>query len=97
AEALAVFERHGDAIGLVVTDVLMPNLGGMGLARRIRALSPKTPILFMSGYSENALADQGLEDGMGMFLQKPFTISEFLKKVRESVEKRNRAAASGAA
>jgi PAS domain S-box-containing protein len=95
AEGLAVFERHGDAIGLVVTDVLMPNLGGMGLARRIRALSPKTPILFMSGYSENALADQGLEDGMGMFLQKPFTISEFLKKVRESVENRNRAAASG--
>jgi PAS domain S-box-containing protein len=93
AEGLLVFEQHGHAIGLVITDVLMPNLGGMGLARRIRSLSPNTPILFMSGYSEDDLANQGLEDGMGMFLQKPFTISGFLKKVQEAVAMRNKAGA----
>jgi CheY-like chemotaxis protein len=89
--------RHGnDAIhhceskevrfDLLVTDVMMPDLSGTDLSRRILALQPHIKILFTSGYTDQAIAPQGVAEGDGIFLQKPFTPETLLHKVREVLD-----------
>jgi signal transduction histidine kinase/CheY-like chemotaxis protein len=83
AEALAFLEAYPDAVHLVLTDVVMPNLGGLELSKRVQALRPDLPIVFMSGYTEEAVLPHGLQDKAN-FLQKPFTIPSLLGRVREA-------------
>jgi two-component system, cell cycle sensor histidine kinase and response regulator CckA len=91
AEALAVFENHGDEIQLLVTDVIMPDMSGRVLAEKIRLAHPDLPVLYMSGYTDDAIVRHGLlSDGL-KFLQKPFTSEALKLKVRDVLEARKKA------
>ncbi|HIE96472.1 MAG TPA: response regulator [Planctomycetes bacterium] len=90
-EALKCFDRHRDEIRLLITDVVMPAMNGPELASRLRSEKPDLPILYMSGYTNDAIAELDLADFQAVFLQKPFTPSEFVAKVRGQIN----SAASG--
>ena len=72
-EALDIYNRHGEEIDAVLTDVVMPNMGGKELARNLRELKPDLKILFASGYPENEISHDGVLDPGIAFLPKPFT------------------------
>jgi PAS domain S-box-containing protein len=80
AVALQVADREGRP-NLVLTDLMMPGIGGAELARRLKARWPGLPVLFMSGYSEEDLRRQGLVDPEGVIIQKPFKPDTLLRSV----------------
>jgi PAS domain S-box-containing protein len=85
-EAHELAARCGGKIDLLLTDVVMPAMSGRDLARRISAQSPQTRVLYMSGYTDNVIAEGGvLEAGMS-FLQKPFSPRALAAKVREVLD-----------
>jgi len=86
-EALLICERHEGPVHLLVTDVVMPGgLSGRQLAERLAALYPGMKVLYMSGYTDNAIVHHGvLEPGMA-FLQKPFSPDVLVCKVREVLD-----------
>jgi len=86
ADALRVAEEPGRVIELLVTDVVMPEMSGAELARRLAAVRPSLPVLFMSGYTDDVVARQGiLESGIPL-LNKPFYPRDLLQKVREVLD-----------
>ena len=86
-QALRLLDQHrGQDIHLLVTDVVMPEMGGMELAERLRLVSPRTKVLFCSGYTEDAIVhDGGLHPDI-CFMQKPYTLASLANKVREVLE-----------
>jgi len=86
AAALDVAQKHSGVIHLLLTDIIMPVMNGRELAQRMAAFSPKTRILFMSGYTENAAWGNGMIENSVNFLQKPFTLDALTRKVREVLE-----------
>lgn len=85
-QALSAAEDFSDRIDLLITDVIMPEMNGRDLSLRLKALRPELKFLFMSGYTADVIAHQGaLEDGVH-FLQKPFTMDAFARKIREALE-----------
>ena len=84
-EALAIAARHAGDIHLLLTDVVMPNIGGAELARRLREDRPGLRVLFMTGYSAEAVASHGVLAPDSVLLQKPFTTEELLEGVREAL------------
>ncbi len=80
-QALAV-ARMLPQLDLVLTDVVMPEMGGRALADALRERWPELRVLFMSGYTRDAIARHGVHDGSDPFLAKPFTPSSLLAKVR---------------
>jgi two-component system cell cycle sensor histidine kinase/response regulator CckA len=82
-EALAILAQQGDRVGLILTDVVMPRMSGPQLVERIRILKPTLKVLFMSGYSDDAVVRHGMLEGAAAFLQKPVTPDMLLAKVRE--------------
>jgi nitrogen-specific signal transduction histidine kinase/ActR/RegA family two-component response regulator len=86
AEALETVEHSAAAIHLLITDVVMPHLNGPELAARLTALYPEMKVLYMSGYTDNAIVHHGVLDHALWFLQKPFPITTLLQKVREVLD-----------
>ncbi len=85
-EALLISEAHRGEIHLLLTDVVMPTMSGRELTDRIRPLRPDLRIMYMSGYTDDAILRHGvLENGIP-FLQKPFTPEELARKVREVLD-----------
>ncbi len=84
-EGLSVIESHAGLINIIVTDVLMPDMGGGALVQRARALRPVLKVLFVSGHSEDVLVQEGVTKGMP-FLQKPFAPADLARKVREVLD-----------
>lgn len=82
-EALDLIEAAPQAIQLLLTDVVMPNIDGIELARRVSKLNPEIRILFMSGYSDDPVV-RSIERPAA-FLAKPFTASTLLDKVRAAL------------
>lgn len=82
-EALAVSQRYPGKIDLVVTDVVMPGMNGKEVAQAIQAQRPGTPVLFVSGYSEEIIARQGMIEPGVWYLPKPFGPDALERKVRE--------------
>jgi CheY-like chemotaxis protein len=70
-------------IHLMITDVVMPGISGRDLARELVKMRPQMKVLFLSGYSEDAVLHQGVLEPDTAFLQKPFTLQHLAKKVRE--------------
>ncbi len=81
-EALEVCRRHAGAIDLVLTDLMMPSMGGKELAEKIGKIHPGIRIIFMSGYTEDSLMRRELGQSRLVFLQKPFTAAALASKVR---------------
>jgi len=85
AEAVRMAREFSDRIHLLMTDVVMPGMNGRDLADRIQESRPETRCLYMSGYTEDIIARQGvLEEGVH-FIQKPFSLDDLSKKVREAI------------
>jgi CheY-like chemotaxis protein len=87
AEALTVVAAHPQKIHLLLTDLVMPQLGGQELAQRLLAVRADLRILFVSGYSDQILF--GAEDlgSAATFLQKPFSPDRLARKVREVLDR----------
>ena len=85
-EALRMAREHAGAIHLLMTDVIMPEMNGLVLAEKLRAVHPHMKQLFMSGYTANVIAHHGvLNEGM-QFIQKPFSLPNMAAKVREVLD-----------
>ena len=82
-EALAMASRHKGEIQLLLTDVIMPKLRGPELASRLRMRYPGMKVIYMSGYTESALVQDGMLERNTVLLQKPFTVKKILEVIRE--------------
>ena len=86
-EGERLFAQHSGSIDLLVTDVIMPGCGGPELLSRLHVQSPALRVLYMSGYTEQSAATQtGIDRGIP-FVQKPFTAAEFVRQVREALDR----------
>ena len=86
-EGVQVAESHRETIHLLLTDLVMPKLSGREMAERLRPLKPGLRVLFMSGYAEGRVAQQGVESSTVDFLHKPFSIADLTQKVREILDR----------
>jgi PAS domain S-box-containing protein len=84
-EALLICEREFDRIHLVLTDVVMPDLGGPELAIQLKKLRPGIKVLFMSGYTDKAISINGGLDERVQFIEKPFSPEQLARKVRAAL------------
>jgi signal transduction histidine kinase len=83
--AVDVAERHRGTIDLLLSDVVMPVLGGPEVARKVTASRPETRVLFISGYAPETLGDLRVPGTMTRLLPKPFTMAELVETVREQI------------
>lgn len=84
--AVEVMKRRGSEVDLVLLDMIMPGIDGGKTFHRIREVQPSVPVILSSGYSINGQAARIMESGCNGFIQKPFTLSELAKKIREVLE-----------
>jgi two-component system, cell cycle sensor histidine kinase and response regulator CckA len=85
---LRLAEETKGPIDILVTDVVMPGIGGRELAKKLLAIRPGISVLYLSGYTEDAIVTQGALTPGTAFLQKPFTLQNLAKKVREVLRAR---------
>jgi CheY-like chemotaxis protein len=81
-QGMQVAESFEGKIDILITDVAMPGMSGHELAKRVAASRPGIKILFLSGYTEDAIIHEGVLDPGTAFLQKPFTLQALARKVR---------------
>ncbi|NTV48069.1 MAG: response regulator [Geobacteraceae bacterium] len=86
-EAIQLAREHSGEINLLMTDVIMPEMNGRDLARNMLAIYPGMKRLFMSGYTADIIASQGMLDAGVNFIQKPFAMQTLAVKVREVLDK----------
>jgi CheY-like chemotaxis protein len=86
-EALRVAKGYAGDIRLLLTDVVMPQMGGKELARRLQIERPNIRVLFASGYTDSTIVRDGILDKGLAFLQKPFAASALARKVREVLDR----------
>jgi len=88
-EALEILEESEISIDLLITDVVMPRMGGPELAEKLLERMPNLPILFASGYTDDAIVRHGVLQTNVNFIQKPFTIDDVARKVRDLLDSEN--------
>jgi CheY-like chemotaxis protein len=84
--ALALLEEGALRVDLMISDVVMPEMGGRELGRRVALINPSLPVLYMSGYTGDDVVQRGLLDPGLPFQQKPFMPEELARKVREMLD-----------
>jgi response regulator RpfG family c-di-GMP phosphodiesterase len=85
-KAVRLAREHPGPIDLLLTDVVMPEMNGRDLAKNLLSIYPDIQRLFMSGYTANVIAHQGVLDEGVHFLQKPFSMKDLGGKLREALE-----------
>src|SRR4029077_6607106 len=85
-EGLAVCRANHRDIRLLITDVVMPRMNGRQLAEQIAQVAPNIKVLYISGYTSNAIVHYGVLDPDLWFLPKPFPLSALMAKVREVLD-----------
>ncbi|MCI0486919.1 MAG: response regulator [Blastocatellia bacterium] len=85
-EALELCRRTSRTIDLMITDVVMPQMGGRELAERLAELRPETRVLYVSGYTEDEMVHHGVSQEKMNFLQKPFSPDALIQKVRHILD-----------
>jgi CheY-like chemotaxis protein len=85
-DALLAIARHEGPIHLLITDVVMPGISGRELATRVETISPQTRLLYISGYTDDAVVRHGILHDEIHFLQKPFTTASLLSTVRRIID-----------
>jgi two-component system, cell cycle sensor histidine kinase and response regulator CckA len=85
-DALAVAKQYGGPIHLLVTDVVMPNMSGGELAKRLGSISRDIKFLFVSGYAGKTVLDHNVMDLETNFLQKPYSLKQLAAKIRVALE-----------
>ena len=85
-EAIEVGRAHPGRIDLLLTDVVMPRMGGRELSERLAEAHPGLRVIFMSGYTADTILRQGIAETGRPFLQKPFTAQKLARKVRETLD-----------
>jgi two-component system cell cycle sensor histidine kinase/response regulator CckA len=85
-EALEVAQRYEGTIHLLLTDVVMPKMGGPALAKQLAVLRPEMKLLYMSGYTRGSVVTQELAESGSGLLQKPFTRDTLVRKAREVLD-----------
>jgi PAS domain S-box-containing protein len=86
-QALRLYEAEGDRIDLVLSDVVMPRMSGREMVDRVRAIRPDMRVLYMSGYTEDAIVRHGVRDASAVLLGKPFAPADLLAKIREVLDR----------
>jgi two-component system, cell cycle sensor histidine kinase and response regulator CckA len=86
SEAMRLLTEYQSPVGLLLTDVVMPEMSGQVLAERMVEINPELKVLFTSGYSDNAIVRHGILRPGVHFIQKPFTIVALLQKIREVLD-----------
>jgi CheY-like chemotaxis protein len=86
-DAVRIAEKYQGPIHLLVSDVVMPEMGGRLLAERLGAMRPELKVLYLSGYTDDAVVRHGVMHAEVAFLQKPFTPKALARKVREAIDK----------
>jgi len=86
-DAFIIAEEYEDLIHLLVTDVVMPKISGRELGERMASIRPEIKVLYMSGYTDNAIVHHGVLGEGIKFIQKPFTVEGLARKVREVLDK----------
>lgn len=84
--AIKIASTYDGIIHMLITDVMMPDMNGMDLYRRISEIRPGIKAIYISGYTANVIAHNGKLDEGVCFIQKPFSISEFTKKIRDLLD-----------
>ena len=85
-EAISIFEKKHAGIDLVVLDMVMPGIGGGKVFDQIKKLKPDIKVLLSSGFSINGQATEILNRGCNGFIQKPFSMKELARKIREIIK-----------
>jgi two-component system cell cycle sensor histidine kinase/response regulator CckA len=88
AEALRICHEHAGTVDLLLTDMVMPGMSGPELAKLALAVMPSLKILYMSGYTEYAVANQGVLERVQYFIWKPFSNAALAEKVRQVLDGR---------
>ncbi len=81
-EAIRIFEERKGAIDLILNDLIMPSMGGPQLIECLKPIYPNLKVLYMSGYSDDIIANHGVLNPEIEFIEKPFTLEKLAKKVR---------------
>jgi PAS domain S-box-containing protein len=89
SDALRLCYEHGEEFDLMITDVIMPGMSGRVLAERVGQRCPDLPVLYMSGYTDDAIVRHGLLGDLLEFIQKPFTAESLTAKVRKILDARS--------
>jgi CheY-like chemotaxis protein len=85
-EALSIAQEFDGNIQLVLTDVVMPGMGGKDLVSHLEVIRPGIKALYISGYTDDTIVHHGILDSGVAFLQKPFTVENLSRKVREVID-----------
>ena len=83
AEAVEVYEHNIENVELVITDLVMPDGGGLALCRQLQTLNPDVKVIVISGYDPSGQMDELSELGCSNFIQKPFRLDQLSEKINE--------------